>query len=359
MATLTLTNVNKYFRHLHVVKDVSFEVKEGEFISLLGPSGCGKTTTLRLIAGFVDVSSGRVELAGADVTHDPPYRRNTGMVFQNYALFPHMTVAQNIAFGLRMRKVPREQIPDRVTRALNLIQLAGYEQRLPRELSGGQQQRVALARALAIEPAVLLLDEPLSNLDAKLREDMRLEIRQIQQKVGITSIFVTHDQEEALTLSDRIIVMNQGAIVESGSPEDIYSRPNSAFAASFIGHSNLLEGQVQAREGRHWVVKAGSELKLTCAGRDDLQPGDEVVVLWRQERMRLHENGSRLSPDSNTLPAELVMVTFLGPTIEYICRAQGHELRLRRPNEGSLPQLRQGQTVQLSVDPADCIVLRR
>ncbi|MCC7362628.1 MAG: ABC transporter ATP-binding protein [Anaerolineales bacterium] len=358
MATLALNAVNKYFRQQHAVKDVSFEVKEGELISLLGPSGCGKTTTLRMIAGFVEVSSGTVELAGRDVTYDPPYRRNTGMVFQNYALFPHMSVSQNIAFGLRMRKAPKAEIPGRVQRALNLIQMAGYEQRLPRELSGGQQQRVALARALAIEPAVLLLDEPLSNLDAKLREDMRLEIRQIQQQVGITSIFVTHDQEEALTLSDRIIVMNEGAIMESGDPLEIYSRPASAFAATFIGHTNLVEGTVQAHEGRHWVVKSASGLVLRCAQRDGLAAGDRAMVLWRQERMRLQVHESPPEPDANSVAAEVVLVTFLGPTIEYICRASGHELRVRRPNEGSLPRLQPGHSVRLVVDPADCILIK-
>lgn len=356
---LSLINVNKYFKNVHAVKDVSFEVDEGEFVSLLGPSGCGKTTTLRMVAGFEEVSSGTVRLAGRDVTLDPPFRRNTGMVFQNYALFPHMTVEQNIAFGLRMRKVDKAQIPDRVTRALSLIQLEGFEKRMPRELSGGQQQRVALARALAIEPAVLLLDEPLSNLDAKLREEMRIEIKQIQRKVGITSIFVTHDQEEALTLSDRVLVMNEGRIVEAGTPLDIYSRPSSAFAGTFIGHSNVLEGRVAGVEGQNLVIKTGEGLVFRGTNTAELNQGDAVLVLIRQERIRLYDNADEHASNVNRIPAEVLMVTFLGPTIEYICMAGGHEVRVRRPNEGSLPQVSAGHTVQIEWDPADCIVIKR
>lgn len=360
MGVLKVDEVNKYYQSVHAVKGVSFEVANGEFVSLLGPSGCGKTTTLRMIAGFEAVSSGSVHIAGRNVTTDPPFRRNTGMVFQNYALFPHMTVGENIGFGLRMRKFPKERIPERVGQVLSLIQLEGYEARYPRQLSGGQQQRVALARALAIEPAVLLLDEPLSNLDAKLREEMRIEIRRIQRRVGITSLFVTHDQEEALTLSDRIMVMHEGRIVESGTPLEIYSHPRSAFAASFIGHSNALHGSIVERdEADNFVIKTDRELIFHSRSNPEQKPDDHVLVLIRQERMRLYDGHGRQQPGKNCLPGEVLMISFLGPMIEYICLVGNHELRVRRPNEGTLPKLEVGSPVQVEWDPADCIVLGR
>lgn len=359
---LALVNVNKFFKDFHAVKDVSLEVEQGEFISLLGPSGCGKTTTLRMIAGFADASSGSIYLGGRNVTFDPPFRRNTGMVFQSYALFPHMSVEQNIAFGLRMRKVDKAEIPERIQRVLGLIHLEGYEKRMPRELSGGQQQRVALARALAIEPEVLLLDEPLSNLDAKLREGMRIEIKRIQQEVGITTVFVTHDQEEALVLSDRIFVMNEGRVVEEGAPMDIYSRPSSAFAGLFIGHSNTLRGIVAASEGQHLVIKCGEDLTFRSAhtpNLSDFSQGEEVLALVRQERMRLHtDTNGHADPSANSITAEVSLVTFLGPIIEYICMVGHQEIRVRRPNEGSLPAVSPGEKVQIEWDPADCVVVR-
>lgn len=361
MSKLALVAVNKRFKEVWAVRDVSFEVEQGEFISLLGPSGCGKTTTLRMIAGFEDVTSGSVYLSDKDVTFDPPFRRNTGMVFQSYALFPHMSVEQNIAFGLRMRKVDKSEIPERIARVLNLIHLEGYEKRMPRELSGGQQQRIALARALAVEPEVLLLDEPLSNLDAKLREGMRIEIKRIQQEVGITTVFVTHDQEEALILSDRILVMNEGRVVEEGTPMDIYSQPSSAFAGAFIGHSNSLEGTVVGFENGHLLVRSSGGLVFQSKAASEIGEGDEVLALVRQERLRIHpsEHGEDCEPGANCISAELSLMTFLGPTIEYICVAGGHEIRVRRPNEGSLPAISSGQAVLLEWDPADCTVIKK
>ena len=360
MSKLALVDVNKYFKQVHAVKDVSFEVEQGEFVSLLGPSGCGKTTTLRMIAGFEEVTSGSVYLGDKDVTLDPPFHRNTGMVFQTYALFPHMTVEQNIAFGLRMRKFDKAEIPRRVQEVLSLIHLEGYEERMPRQLSGGQQQRIALARALAIEPEVLLLDEPLSNLDAKLREGMRIEIKRIQQEIGITTVFVTHDQEEALILSDRVFVMNKGEVVEEGTPMDIYSRPNSTFAGMFIGHSNALNAVVEEIENDQPIIRSEGGLVFRSTHIPDISPGDRVMVLVRQERMRLSvdENGGSPDPSINSIPAELSLVTFLGPTIEYICFAGGQEIKVRRPNEGSLPVVSSGQMVHLQWDPNDCIVIK-
>ncbi len=362
MSVLTLEKVNKFYQTVHAVKDVSFEVGEGEFVSLLGPSGCGKTSTLRMVAGFEDVSSGVIRIDDRDITTVPPFKRNTGMVFQNYALFPHMTVAENIGFGLRMHKVSREQTDDRVREVLNLIQLEGYEGRIPKQLSGGQQQRIALARALAIEPLVLLMDEPLSNLDAKLREEMRIEIRRIQRRVGITTLFVTHDQEEALTLSDRIIVMHDGRVVENGTPVEIYSNPRSEFGANFIGHSNAFSGTVLERDGAGtMMVKTEQDMFFRSCNTAELSPADNVLVLVRQERIRLYETNDPRGCESgmNCMPGQIILIAFLGPMIEYICQVGGHEVRVRRPNEGALPNVEIGSTVQVAWNAADCIVLAR
>lgn len=246
MAQLHIDHLTKSYGKLSVVDDVSLSVADGEFLVLLGPSGCGKTTTLRMMAGFVAPSSGSITIGKQDVTTLPPWRRNCGLVFQSYALFPHMTVAQNVAFGLEMRKVDKNSIGKRMTDALRLVRLEGFENRYPRQMSGGQQQRVALARALAIEPDILLLDEPLSNLDAKLRVEVRMEIRELQRKLGITTILVTHDQEEALTVADRLVVMNEGRVRQIGSKRDLYERPTDRFVASFIGRSFFIDGQVTA-----------------------------------------------------------------------------------------------------------------
>ena len=249
MARLELINLSKRYGDHAAVAGVTLDVADGEFLVLLGPSGCGKTTTLRMIAGFVEPSGGAARIGGADVTYLPPWRRNTGMVFQSYALFPHMTVAENVAFGLEMRKLAKAEIAARAREALRLVRLEGYAERLPRQLSGGQQQRVALARALAIRPDVLLLDEPLSNLDAKLREEVRIEIRELQRQLGLTTIMVTHDQEEALTVADRLVVMAEGEIRQIGSQRDLYERPADRFVAGFVGRSTFLDGP-RHRAGR-------------------------------------------------------------------------------------------------------------
>src|SRR5262245_13582626 len=244
MATVSLQRVTKRYGQVVAVSNVTLDVDDGEFVALLGPSGCGKTTTLQMLAGFVEPTSGDILIDGKPVRGIPPYKRNIGVVFQNYALFPHLTVFDNVAFGLKMRNVEHAQIVGRVRRALDLVQLDGLDQRYPRELSGGQQQRVALARALVIEPAVLLLDEPLSNLDANLREQMRFEIREIQKRIGITTLFVTHDQTEAMAAADRMVVMSNGEIRQVGTAREIYERPRDLFVATFIGQANLLRGKV-------------------------------------------------------------------------------------------------------------------
>ncbi|MEU4225563.1 ABC transporter ATP-binding protein [Nonomuraea sp. NPDC026600] len=259
-------------------------IRKGEFLSILGPSGCGKTTLLNCVAGFVQPTAGRIVIDGTDVTDRPPYRRGLGMVFQNYALFPHMTVAGNVAYGLRIRRLDRAERDERVREALRLVGLEGYADRRPRQLSGGQQQRVALARALAIRPAVLLLDEPLSNLDAKLRAEMRVELRAIQRRIGTTMVFVTHDQEEALALSDRVAVMNGGRIEQLGSPDEVYRRPATRFVAQFIGAANVLEGTVA--DGRLDVDGI-----LLDPGPLPLRPGGRAVVAIRPERIRLSTPG--------------------------------------------------------------------
>ncbi|MFI7128185.1 ABC transporter ATP-binding protein [Nonomuraea sp. NPDC050153] len=256
-------------------------IRKGEFLSILGPSGCGKTTLLNCVAGFVRPTAGRIVIDGSDVTGRPPYRRGLGMVFQNYALFPHMTVAANVAYGLRVRRLDRRTRDERVREALSLVGLEGYAGRRPGQLSGGQQQRVALARALAIRPAVLLLDEPLSNLDAKLRREMRVELRALQRRIGTTMVFVTHDQEEALALSDRVAVMHGGRVEQLGTPDEVYRRPASRFVAQFIGAANVLEGTVTASG----ALDAGG-LVVGC-GPLPLRPGDRAVVAVRPERIHL------------------------------------------------------------------------
>src|SRR5215475_8913294 len=260
MARLELDNLSKHYGDHAAVAGVTLDVPDGEFIVLLGPSGCGKTTTLRMIAGFVEPSGGAARIGGVDVTWLPPWRRNTGMVFQSYALFPHMTVAENVAFGLEMRKLAKSDITARAREALRLVRLEAYAERLPRQLSGGQQQRVALARVLAIRPDVLLLDEPLSNLDAKLREEVRVEIRELQRQLGLTTVMVTHDQEEALTVADRLVVMSEGSVRQVGSQRDLYERPADRFVAGFVGRSTFLDGAIEA-PGR---FRTDGGLDLAC-----------------------------------------------------------------------------------------------
>jgi len=319
--SVILEKVTKIFEDPHrsggavvAVDGVSLEVRDGELVTLLGPSGCGKTTALRIIAGFESPSSGRVLINGQDVTHQPPHTRNTAMVFQSYAIFPHLTVAQNVAFGLEMRGVPKNDIAARVHDILDLVGLAGLQHRSPEQLSGGQQQRVALARAIITEPRVLLFDEPLSNLDAKLREQMRGEVRKLQRRLGITSVYVTHDQAEAMALSDRIIVMEAGRVQQVGAPLEIYARPANRFVADFIGRVNFIEGL---------VVEAGSDrVSVDVRGRILAVPipptvlgaGANVSLVVRPETIRLHA-ASSTTTDSFT--GVIRRVVYLGPAAEY------------------------------------------
>jgi spermidine/putrescine transport system ATP-binding protein len=284
-----LYDVTKRFGPMVAVDQVTIEVARGEFFSLLGPSGCGKTTSLRMIAGFEEPDEGRVVLSGQDIAGTAPYRRNVNTVFQSYALFPHLTVADNVAFGLKRKRVPKAQMRERVGRYLELVQLQGYEKRRPGQLSGGQQQRVALARALVNEPAVLLLDEPLGALDLKLRKQMQLELMRIQREVGVTFIYVTHDQEEALVMSDRLAVMSYGKVEQIGFPEDIYERPATRFVAGFIGTSNIIESEIVGRAGDHLEVASapGDRLLVAPPAERALRPGDKVAFTVRPEKLRV------------------------------------------------------------------------
>jgi len=317
-----LVNAVKRFGTVVAVNDVSIDIARGSIFSLLGPSGCGKTTTLRLIAGFEQPDAGDVFIRGARVTSMPPYRRDFSMVFQSYALFPHLTVAENVAFGLRMRRVARGDRARSVDEALDLVKLRTLADRYPRQLSGGQQQRVALARAIVVKPAVLLLDEPLGALDKMLREEMQVELRGLQQRLGITAVFVTHDQEEALTLSDRVAVMHNGVIEQIGAPREIYDRPRNAFVASFLGASNFVEGDVVAADASSIVVD-------TPAGRVSVHGerpiGERARIAVRPERLRMQRGGAQ------GLPARVRDIVYRGPVTHfYMDSAAGPLLAYRQ-----------------------------
>ena len=309
MTYLTLTNISKQFSNTTVVQDFNLEVEKGEFVSFLGPSGCGKTTTLRMVAGFEVPTTGNVTLDDEDITNKAPNQRNVGMVFQAYALFPNMTVAQNIGFGLRIRREKPEAIQERITEMLTLIHLEQKGSSFPHQLSGGQQQRVALARALAIHPQVLLLDEPLSALDAKIRVSLRAEIRAIQRKLGITTIYVTHDQEEALSISDRIVVMYEGKIEQVGSPFEIYNFPQTAFVASFVGTLNTAKAEVIDPE-KHLLQIDGVQLEA-AEGLDGNHKGDQVTIAIRPERFNFVAQEKK----ANILDCSIENITFLGSVV--------------------------------------------
>ncbi|EIM26351.1 ABC transporter ATP-binding protein [Microvirga lotononidis] len=316
---LRLDGLSKRYGDSVAVASLDLAVPKGELVALLGPSGCGKTTTLRMVAGLIKPTDGRIVVGGHDITVMPPYRRDMGLVFQSYALFPHMSVAKNVAFGLEMRSVPKAEIEQRVKQALAMVRLEALAERKPRELSGGQQQRVALARALVIRPSILLLDEPLSNLDAKLRDEMRNEIRDIQQNLGITAVFVTHDQVEALSMCDKVVVMRGGKLEQVGTPVDVYEHPTTPFVASFVGRTNRLEGTAQG-DGR---VSIGSS-EIRVPGR----PGGRVEIMVRPHRMRLVETGSGqdAAEGVNRVAGRLSRVTFIGDLLQYHVDVNGAEI---------------------------------
>ncbi|MFI5340525.1 MAG: ABC transporter ATP-binding protein [Candidatus Methylomirabilales bacterium] len=354
-AGIDIRQVRKSFGSVVAVRDVSLTVEAGEFFTLLGPSGCGKTTLLRMVAGFCPLDAGEIWIGGRRVDRIPPHRRNTGMVFQNYAVFPFLTVFDNVAYGLRARGIPRHAIVDRVRRCLEMVQLVEYASRMPHQLSGGQLQRVAIARCLAIEPEVLLLDEPLSNLDAKLRVQMRVEIRRLQQALEITALYVTHDQEEALVLSDRLAVMCGGVIQQVGRPSEVYHRPADAFTAGFMGSTNLLRGRVGRHEANRTVVAVGGqEILLPAVPRP---AGAEVLFCLRPEAIRLAA-GARPPAGLEALAAEVGRVEFLGPSTRYeVTAGRDVSLLVAAFDEWPAQQFHPGDRVWVLYDPARVTVL--
>jgi spermidine/putrescine transport system ATP-binding protein len=354
-----LERVTKDFGEMVAVDDLSLDIAEGEFFSMLGPSGCGKTTTLRMIGGFEEPSRGTVYLGGRDVTNLPPYKRDVNTVFQSYALFPHLNVFDNVAFGLRRRKVASGDVDQRVAEALRLVDLVGFEKRRPAQMSGGQQQRVALARALVNHPKVLLLDEPLGALDLKLRKQMQLELKRIQQEVGITFIYVTHDQEEAMTMSDRLAVMRHGKIDQIGAPEEVYEAPATEFVAGFLGASNMLDGDVkEAANGRTTIALASGG--TVVADTDRVPSGATAVrVGVRPEKITIVPDEGAAPSDRNAVSGLLRMSTYIGVNYQYKVEGPGgHELTVYVQNlgaAGSHPH--PGQKVRLEWLPEHTFVV--
>ena len=342
-----LEGILKQFGDQVAVDRLDLEVREGEFVTLLGPSGCGKTTTLRIIAGFVLADAGRVWLHDEDITDMPPSSRNIGMVYQQYALFPHMSVFENVAFGLRVRRLPAREIRDRVGAALELVRLEGFERRLPRTLSGGQQQRVALARTLVIEPELLLLDEPLSNLDAKLRREMQLELRRLQNQLKITTIYVTHDQSEALAMSDRVAVMNMGAIEQLDTPAKLYHHPSTAFVAGFIGQANLLRATVREAAGEDTLIRVADAWDLVAAGANEAAADAAVLAVIRPEAIELYPAAT-----DGAAEGEVADVVYGGASLLYRIALAGEvSLLVEQPNLPARAPFVRGAPVWVQVPP--------
>jgi spermidine/putrescine transport system ATP-binding protein len=351
---IRLDRVTKVFGDTIAVDDLSLDIEEGEFFSMLGPSGCGKTTTLRMIGGFDDPTRGTIYLGGRDVTDLPPYRRDVNTVFQSYALFPHFNVFENVAFGLRRRKVDGSEIERRVKESLELVDLVGFDRRKPGQMSGGQQQRVALARALVNRPKVLLLDEPLGALDLKLRKQMQLELKRIQEDVGITFIYVTHDQEEAMTMSNRLAVMRHGKAEQIGPPEDVYENPQTEFVATFLGASNLLDGELkEQRNGTSTVLLTGGDAVNLPSERAPFGSGVSVKVGVRPEKITIEpENGRTSAPGLNTVSGLLRMSTYIGVSHQYKVEGPGGAtLTVWVQNLGVSPAPHPGERVRLSWQP--------
>ncbi len=347
MARLCIEGICKRYGDVQAVKNVTLDVADGEFVVLLGPSGCGKTTTLRVLAGLVEPTAGTVRLGDRDITRLPAWRRNAGLVFQSYALFPHLTVADNVAFGLQMRNVPAAESARRIAEMLRLVRLEHLGERLPRQLSGGQQQRVALARAIAFRPDVLLLDEPLSSLDARLRQEVRVEIRDLQRNLGLTTIMVTHDQEEALTMADRLVVMRDGAVCQVGTQQDLYERPADPFVAGFVGRSSFILGRIEA-PGR---FRSAGGLELACPAAD---AGPATLAL-RPERMRL---AAEPQPGmDNDIAGVVEFVSYLGATIDVRVRLSSQErVLVQVSSNGANRPPRAGESVRVAWPAASSIV---
>jgi len=350
-------NVSKQFGATVAVDAMSFTVAAGETLSLLGPSGCGKTTTLRLVAGFEQPDAGAIDIAGQAMAGKRPYERNVGLLFQHYALFPHMTVAENIGYGLKHRSWPKAEIGDRIAEMLRLVRLEGFDARRPGQLSGGQQQRVALARVLATKPKLVLLDEPLSALDAKLREELGLELKQILSTVGSTTIVVTHDQDEAMSLADRIIVMNRGRIEQLGTPGEIYAQPRTAFVASFIGRTNWFSGSggpLAVNGVCRLITKNGTALNVKTV---DNPPTDDWRVCVRPERIAIMPPHTAADdPDANVLAGEVVSIANMGAQLHYVCLTAEGRITIIQPNRQG-PHFKTGEAISLHFGASDCVLL--
>jgi len=356
-AVISFSNVIKRFGATAAVDRVTFTVRAGETVSLLGPSGCGKTTTLRLVSGFEEPDEGSIEIAGESMIGKRPYERNVGLLFQHYALFPHMTVAENVAYGLKHRRWPKAEIGGRVKEMLRLVRLQGFEDRRPGQMSGGQQQRVALARVLATRPKLVLLDEPLSALDAKLREELGLELKQILTSVGSTTIVVTHDQDEAMSLADRIIVMNRGRIEQQGTPDEIYMRPQTNFVASFIGRTNWFHGMMTPvdSDGFARLATAGGTL-LAVKSSNPLSDGKWSICV-RPERISVaHAPTNTSNPGENRLQGDVVDVVNMGAEFHYIVESTDGRIIAIEPNRDG-PRVQKGDRVHLQFRAEDCVVL--
>jgi spermidine/putrescine transport system ATP-binding protein len=356
-AAIGLVGVSKRFGTHAAVDDVTLEIGESEFFSLLGPSGCGKTTTLRMVAGFELPDTGRIVLKGNDVTNVPANRRPVNMVFQQYALFPHMSVYDNVAFGLKVKHVPRSEHRERVAEMLRVVSLEGLDRRRARQLSGGQQQRVALARALVNRPAALLLDEPLGALDVKLRKQMQLELKRIQNTLGTTFVYVTHDQEEALAMSDRIAVMNGGRVEQTGSPRDIYEHPSTAFVADFIGSLNALDLRIDELVGENAVMRLGEDERIVVPVGTGHRPGETVRVAVRPERVEIEAAGNPLLDGGSRLEGTIAEVVFLGMYTQFHVDTRAGAVVSHRLADESLEPLEPGSRVALSWEPEQASLL--
>ena len=348
-AGVRVENVDVSYGANHVLKNINLEIEPGEFFAFLGPSGCGKTTLLRLIAGFNQADRGRVLVGGADISRLPPWKRDVGMVFQSYALWPHMTVRRNVAFGLEERRLPRAEIEQRVTQALDLVGLGTLADRRPSQLSGGQQQRVAVARTIVIRPKVLLLDEPLSNLDAKLRVQVRRELRDLQQRLGITTIFVTHDQEEANTICDRIAVMNDGVVQQIGTPMELYERPANLFVASFLGSANIIHGEIVGA-GADRVFRIADGVTLPIPAGADIAPGSKMIFRPQDARIRSGGDGP--------LAGTIAHREFLGSTVRYGVRIGAAEIAVDTPFHAGDRLYTHGDSVSVAIAPGAILWLR-
>lgn len=355
MSYLEIENVTKRFGDLVAVDDVTFSADEGEFLSLLGPSGCGKTTTLRMIAGLETPTEGEIRIRNEPVTDQPPYERDIGMVFQHYALFPHKTVGENVGFPLKMRGVGSEQRREQVANALEMVELSGTMDRSPGELSGGQQQRVALARALVFEPDVLLLDEPLSALDLVLRQQMRVELERIQEEIGITTVYVTHDQMEAFSLSDTVVVLDEGRLTQQGSPIEIYENPSSEFVGDFIGQSTKVSGAIGEAGGTP-VLRTAGGLEIRLPPTADVERGTEETVFLRAEKLDVHAS----EPDCpNAFPATVKVMNYLGEKTVFYCElSDGTEVIVSKQGFTNVDEFETDDRVYVVARPEDLVIAR-